>query len=102
MDFKKIREFVESVLPKEKKSHQLTFKDIVAGLNDSGFYAPEWTVCRQLKGLDISKGVDGYYSQADAVLLIGWNSRRDRYGSYKNFYKHEGAQLYKVAQTQFC
>ena len=102
MDFKKIRSFVESVLPKEKRPEQLTFTDIVSGLKDSGFSVPEWTVRRQLVGLDVSKGTDGYYSQADAILLIGWNSRRDRYGSYKNFYKHEGARLYKIAQTQFC
>ena len=102
MDFKKIRDFAGSVLPKEKSPNQFTFKDIVAGLNGSGFYVPEWTVRRQIKKLNIAKGDRGYYSPADAALIVGWNMRRGQYSSCQQYYKHEGARLYEIAQTQLC
>lgn len=79
----------------------ITFPDIVAGLDTVGFSLPLWTVRRQMKGLDISKNDSGYYTTADAALLVGWNMRRDSYSSYCDFYVNEGAGLYEAAQAQF-
>ena len=102
MDFEKIKNLVRGVMPESKSATQLGLTQIIQGLQHSGFDVPERTLRRQIKGLNVSKGPGGYYSPADAALLLGWNMRRSRYASYSEFYSLEGVRLYEIAQTQLC
>jgi hypothetical protein len=53
---------------------------------------------RILRGLRISKSERGYYTNADAVLFIGWLKRRHKYASYQEYLEREGKVFYQKAQ----
>jgi hypothetical protein len=102
VDFETIKKLVKGVMPESRSATQLGLAQIIQGLQCSGFDIPERTVRRQIKGLKVCKGPGGYYSPADAALLLGWNMRREQYSSYSEFYNLEGVKLYEIAQTQLC
>lgn len=50
---------------------------------------------RILRGLKISKSSSGYYSVADAALIVGWLVSREQFHSYSEYLQARGKEIYK-------
>lgn len=97
-----IQNLINEATVQEKKPDRLNLNEIVEGLELAGHKIPERTVRRQLHGFSIKKGCDGFYSAADAALLVCWNSRRSLYASYSEFFQCEGKRFYELANRRLC
>jgi hypothetical protein len=80
-----------------KQRTDLTPQELFSWIN-RGSGKSERSVRRVIKSLGLCKNERGYYSQAHAVVLFAWITRRERFYSGEDFMERVGRQIYMDAQ----
>jgi hypothetical protein len=84
-----------------KRPTDFDVNDILEGLKAQGYVVDKSTLYRQIRGLGLSRNCRGYFSAAQAVVLLGWHLRGGSFGSYSQYLASAGQDIYDQFSKQY-